>query len=274
MNPTYRGNESLASRLLAPFRAIATLDLRSIPDALASVGTWWRTMEPRRRQRTSIIGGAALLLLISGGVYLALPRFQPDYDDADIDDIFDYTLLSDEFNNLPVEERLKLLGKLVSRLKNMGSGDSMLLASFAAGIAGSAREQIERNASRLAIDLWDKHAKDYGSVPADEREKFLEQAFVDFSRTMEAVGGEIRDVSDADRINEVRKQAQRDREAMGDGNNAPPPQALGRMFEFMNNNIGSHANPEQKTRGLQMMRDMTRTFRGQDIATGKPKGPG
>lgn len=272
--PKYRGSTGTLHRLAAPFRALATLDLRSIPETFASVGTWWRTMEPRRRKRTSAVGGAALLLILGAGIYLALPRFQPDYDDADIDDIFDYTLLSDEFNNLPVEERLKLLGKLVSRLKNMGSGDSMLLASFAAGIAGSAREQIERNASRLAIDLWDKHAKDYGSVPAAEREKFLEQAFVDFARTMEAVGGEIRDVSDDERINEVRKQAQRDREAMGNSNNQPPPQALGRVFEFMNNNIGSHANPEQKTRGLQMMRDMTRTFRGQDISTGKPKGPG
>ena len=98
MNPTYRGSTGILSKLSAPFRAIATLDLRSIPDALASVGTWWRTMEPRRRQRTSIVGGAALLLLLSGGIYLSLPRFQPDYDDADIDDIFDYT-----FAELPKE---------------------------------------------------------------------------------------------------------------------------------------------------------------------------
>ncbi len=269
--PIYRGSTGPLNKLAAPLRAIATFDVRSIPGAFASLGTWWRTMEPRGRRRTGGIAGGVLLLLIGVGVYFAMPRFQPDYEDGDLDDIFDYTLLSDEFNNLPVEERLKLIGQLVSRLKNMGSGDSLLLASFASGIAGSAREQIERNASRLAIDLWDKHAKDYASVPLEEREKFLEQAFVDFSRTMEAVGGEVRDISDADRINEVRRQAQRDREAMGDANNAPPPQALGRMFEFMNNNVGGHASPEQRTRGLQMMRDMTRTFRGQDISTGKPK---
>jgi hypothetical protein len=61
---------------------------------------------------------------------------------------------------------------------------------------------------------------------------------------------------------------------MRDPNNQPPGEALGRVFEFMNNNVGSHATPEQRTRGLQMMRDMTRMFRGQDIATGKPLGPG
>ena len=38
---------------------------------------------------------------------------------------------------------------------------------------------------------------------------------------------------------------------------------------FMSTRMGSNATPSQRARGSEMMRDMARTFRGQDPATGK-----
>lgn len=216
-----------------------------------------------------VLAGAAV-----GGYFALRPRPVPDYSTAGLDVLFDYTMLGDDFNRLPVEERLKLMKMLVDRLKNMSSSDSMLMGAFAAGIAGAAREQIERNASRLAIDVWDKYAKDYPDVSGPEREKFLEDTFVQFSKMMETVGGEIRDVSDEDRVKEVKEQAARDRKRMTDPDRGPDGEALGRLYGFMNNNVGSHASPQQRVRGQQMLRDMSRHFRGQDVATGKGKGPG
>jgi len=238
---------------------------------------WWRdrtaTDELRRKTVTQLgVGGGTLALALGLGLYFWLrPIPQPDYMDDPLDDIFDYTLLTDEFNALPVEERMKLIGQLVQRLKNMDSGESVLLASFAAGVAGSARTQLQANASRLAIDLWDKYAKDYDVVKIEDREEYLEQAYIDMVKTMEALGGEPRDVSDAERINEVRAQAQRDREAMRNSENQPPAEAMGQVFSIMAKNLGSRANPAQRARGTQMMRDMVRHFRNQDVATGKPK---
>jgi hypothetical protein len=258
--------------------------MRRADDALRyRVRSWWQGVRGRwwddasGRSLLLRVGAPVLgLALVAGGVgaYFALrDRPTPDYATERLDLLFDYTLLSDEFNRLPVEERLRLMQMLVDRLKKMSSSDSMLLGAFAAGIAGQAREQIERNASRLAIDVWDKYAKDYPNVSQAEREKFLEQTYVQFSKMMETVGGQVRDVSDEQRIEEARAQAQRDRERMGNAERGPDGESLGRFFGFMNNNVGGHASPQQRVRGQQMLRDMSRHFRGESISTGE-KGPG
>jgi hypothetical protein len=233
----------------------------------------WLGASPTRARNVLI---AAAVIVVAGGVggYFALrPTPQPDYMTADLDAIFDYTLLSDEFNKLPIEERLKLMQQLVSRLKNMSSSDSMLLGAFAAGIAGAARDQLEENGSRLAIDAWDKYAVDYAKVPEGDRAGYLDKTFVEMSKMMEVVAnGAPRDVSDEKRLEEMREQVGRNREMMQNNPDAMPSgEQLGEIFTFMNFTVGSHATVQQRTRGQQMMRDMVRHFRGRDTGTGKPR---
>ncbi|GMV26607.1 MAG: hypothetical protein AMXMBFR58_26380 [Phycisphaerae bacterium] len=222
--------------------------------------------DPLRRPkmvRNLRIAAAVLVVAAGAGVYyLVRPVPQPDYLDAGMDDILDYTLLTEEFNKLPLKERLALVGQLVSRLKNMDSGDSALMAAFAAGIAGQAREQLMANVSHLAIDVWDSYAARYDGVTAENRDQFLEEAFLDFTKTMESVAGVQRNVSDADRLNQARRDAARDTEALRTGR-GPPSEALGRMFTFMRDGVGSHATPQQRARGAVLMRDMMRHFRGE-----------
>jgi hypothetical protein len=247
------------------------------PALSARLKAWWsrRMADPALRRSTITrlrwASGLAVLGLGLGLYFWLRPIPQPDYRRARLDRVMNYTLLTDEFNALPVEKRLELIGQLVQRLRDMNSGDSVMLAAFASGIAGAAREQLEENASRLAIDMWDKYAKDYDNVPAEGREQFLEDAFVDFQKTMEAMGGRPRNLSDQERVAEVREQARRDREALRDPENQPPPEAIGRIVAVMNRTLGGNASPAQRTRGSQMMRDMVRHFRNQDIATGRPK---
>jgi hypothetical protein len=230
---------------------------------------------PVRKQRTLRIlalAGPSLLVIAGVGAYLWLrPISKPDYTKARLDKVFNFTLLTDEFNNLPVEERMKLIGQLVERLQGMSAGDSALLGAFAAGIAGSARKQIEENASRLAIDVWDKYAKDYQHIPAPDRAAYLDHTFLEFAKMMEGIAGQTRDISDADRLAEVRRQAERDKEALRSGKDIPPAKAMSRMFNFMHDNVGSHATAAQMGRGQAMMLDMMRHFRGQDITTGKQR---
>jgi hypothetical protein len=253
-------------------------DLRfRVLDARAALRRWWDglTDTPRRRRRalaTVWASGAAVALGLGAGLYLLLrPVPQPDYDTAALDEVFNYTLLTDEFNNLPVERRMELIGKLVQRLRSMDAGESVLLAAFMAGISGESRAFLERNATRLVVDLWDRYAQDYAAVPEDQREAYLEQVFIDMTRTVELATGQVRDVPDSQRINEVREQASRDRAALREGRVRPPPEMIGRMAAFMNTRLSANQNAAQRARGAQMMRDMVRLFRGQDIATGRPK---
>jgi hypothetical protein len=236
----------------------------NVRELAASVWDRVAGTEEKRRvlRRWTVVFGPLALVAVGVGAWLVLrPVPVPDYRRDNLRKVFNFTLLTDQFNRLPVQERLELIGTLVERLKSMDSGDSALMAAFAAGIAGAAREQLEKNASKLAIDVWDMYAKDYASVPAADRDGYLDKTFIEFTKMMETVAGEPREISDAERLAEGRRQAKRDQEQMAKGN-GPPPRAMGRMFALMNDNIGGHASPAQRTRGQLLMRDMVRRLRG------------
>jgi hypothetical protein len=213
--------------------------------------------------RVGVVGVPVLIVLILLGVYVLGPMWRPDYKKGNLKRVFSYTLLTDQFNRLPVEERLRLLGQLVERLKGISAGDSALMAAFAAGIAGSAREQLEKNASRLAIDVWDKYAIDYKDVEATDRDAFLDRAFVEFTKLMEAVGGRVREISDAERLAEGRRQARADVEMMKE--RGVRAEGVVNMLNFLQENVVVHASPQEQNRGLLMMRDMTLRLRGASV---------
>ncbi|GIW74677.1 MAG: hypothetical protein KatS3mg103_1199 [Phycisphaerales bacterium] len=227
----------------------------------------WRTLWERWGRRWWPAGLAALLALGFGVYLLVRPTPVPDYATGRIDTLMDFTLLKSEFNALPLERRLELVGLLAERLQGMSSSESLMLAAFAGSIRGKAREQLEENISRLAIDLWDSLAEDYQDVPPEQREQYLAEAFVRFETTLEALGGQVRDRTPEERLERARRQAQRDQQAIQDGR-GPPARVVGRMFEVMNNNFGRHASPVERRRGELLMRDMTRFLRGQSVGGG------
>lgn len=244
------------------------------PDVRELAGAAWHRLAgtPDRKARTLKwvkIGGPILAVALAVTLWLIFrPVPQPDYKKARLNKVFNYTLLTDEFNKLPVEKRMELIGQLVQRMKNMSAGDSALMAAFAAGIAGAAREHLEENASRLAIDVWDKFAKDYANVKPENRGEFLDNAYIEFVQMMGTVSGEPINKSPSELLSEARAQAQRDKENLRDPNRRPPAQAVGRMFSIMRNNVGEHASPAQRARGQLMMRDMIRRMRGEDVGGG------
>jgi hypothetical protein len=233
------------------------------------------TSDPRRRRRfilfSRLAAAAAVIALAVSAWLIFRPVPKPDYDTAPIDEIFNYTLLTDEFNKLPIEERVRLVGQIVTRIKNMSGSDSALLAAFAAGIMGQAREQIQENVSHMAVDLWDKYALDYAKVPDDQRGPYLENIALEFVKTMETIAGETSRQSDQERLDEFRDQARREREAVKEGRRPVSGRQMSRLFDFANNDMGRTASPAQRQRGAQLLRDVTRHFRGEDISTGRPK---
>lgn len=214
------------------------------------------------KRRMIAIPVAVLTLAGAGiGTWLAV-RFQPppDYKTARIDLIFDYTLLTDDFNRLPVEQRQKLIGELIQRVSDMQGSESGMLAAFAAGIYGDAREQLEENVSRLLVDTADVHAAGYTSVPPEQRGEYLDQAVLSLMKMAEAVSGQTSDQSDEERLADARAQAQRDAEMMQSGQMSAA--AAGTMFLVLDRGIGSHASAHQRARISVMMRDMTDHLRG------------
>lgn len=233
------------------------------------------TDEQKRRAMRIGLGAGGLALVATGlGLYFALrPTPEPDYLNDDLLVVLDFTFLQEEFNKLPLERRMELLGMFVERIENMSAGESVLMAAFAGSVAGQARAQFEQNVSRFMIDLWDQRAVQYADVPPEQRETFLADALVDIEKAMEAVGGDVRDKPDHERIADMKRQARRDQEMIESGR-GPGATALGRIFDIVNNDIGGHANPQERLRGQQMLRDTVRFLRGQDLATGKPKAGG
>lgn len=238
-------------------------------DARLRAWAWEVWNRPRLRRA----GGAALgvlALAVAVGTYFALrPVPQPDFRTANVDVLFNYVLLTDEFNRLPVEQRLELLSQLIQRLRSIDADQSLLMAAFAAQITGEVRDQLEENVSRLAIDVFDNYARDYRpAAPPQERKEYVEQTFIEFQKTLERLAGFERNISDEERLIEGRRQAKRDLEYVQSG--GMPIEDTVRMITFLNRGIGSRATGHQKIRINSMVSQMIQTLREGEVPPEEP----
>ncbi|MBX9738102.1 MAG: hypothetical protein K2X32_14365 [Phycisphaerales bacterium] len=227
------------------------------------------------RRARAAAGCALVALAIGGGVwyYVATrPVVVPKVLVDDLEDSLNFMLLSDEFNRLPLKQRRDLLKDLVARMKGMDSGDSALMASFAAGIMGPARAQLQKNAEKLMVDQWDEFARDYTSVPKAKRGEFLDKSLVEMTKMMEDIGGFTLPVKEEDRAAMAKKDAKRNQERNGGRvTKLDDNMAMGAAGAVVR---GSElASPKQKARMSLLMRDMTRHLRGEDVDSGKPIEP-
>lgn len=218
----------------------------------------------RPASRYATMGVTSVAALGLGlGIYLAIrPVPKPDYEQADMGRIFNYTLLTEEFNRLPVEERIELISQLYGRVRGMSSSESVLMAQFFAGIAGEAREQLERNAGKLLVDATDLVAKDYAAIPPEDRENYLNDAYVRLVRLTAPFDSSIERRTDEELLERGKRDAKRNDEAMGSGE-VSAEQASG-LLVFMNNQTQKSATPAQQQRLSLFMRDLTRHLRESD----------
>lgn len=255
---TPREGSLLDERILAPAPKRASWPSRARSRLSGVVVPLWR----RPLVRRTLTGAIGVLLgLTALGVFLALrPVPKPDYVTGDMDDLFNYTLLTDEFNRLSVDERLELLTQLRERLGSMDADQSVLMAAFAARIQGELRDQLLENVGRLGVDMVDMYASDYDpNAPADDRRAFLMNSFVELHKRMDKLGGAEREMTDQERLREGFDQAQRDLETL-DNADLSGEQA-GEIFRFINSTMGANASPHEKVRSAIFMRDMARVLR-------------
>lgn len=217
------------------------------------------------------------VLLLSGGaatVVALMPTRVPDALDDDMGDVLAFALTNDEFNNLPLEERLKLVRDLVQRLKTMSGGDSAAMAAFASTVEGRIRKQMEKNVKRLGVDVMDYFAEGYADVPPERQGAYLDEAIVNMTHLMEELTGEDSGLpeDDDERLAALREQAQRDEAWME--KKRPRDMDAGQVvpfIEFLQRDAAQVAGPDQRSRVTKFGRDMTRHLRGEDVATGEPK---
>jgi hypothetical protein len=229
----------------------------------------WMHATPQRAARVRRAGTVAAALAVVGagvGAYLVLrPTPVPDYIHDPFDDVLDFTLLTDGFNDLPIEERLRLLRELVSRFNSMDGSDSELVAAFAAGISGKARKQLEKNASKLILDVLDREALVYEKVPPEERGEAAEKAFVALFKTMDALDGRETTKSDEEIVAQGRDEAERGKEWIRKQDREKLGRDTGRMLLSVNDTIAKQSSAQQRGRMGLMMRDMTRQLRGEPV---------
>lgn len=230
---------------------------------------------PVSKRTAQVIGGAVALLGVLGGGAMAWSALRPiNAPDALRDpmrDVLGFALLSDDFNKLPIEERLRLVMDLAKRLQGMSGSDSALLASFAAGIRGEARDRLERNVRTLGVDMMTSYANKYAQVPEAEREQYIEATAVEWSKMMEQLTGQERDLDDAERLKEMKDQAERDAEQARQNQRPLTADRAANFFTMMQEDIASYADANQRAQTARFFRDMTRTLRGRDINTNQPK---
>jgi hypothetical protein len=238
----------------------------------ATIARLGRTAAEQLRARPALRRGllSTLVVLLCVGSAIAFvalrPRSTPDIFAADLEDVLDYTLVSDDFNKLPIDERLRLLQEMLKRLRGMDSGDSALMAAFAEGITGKARAQLQKNAERLMVDVWDKFAQDYAKTDPSDRQAYLDQAAIDFAKLGEDLTGFPADADDDARLKRMKKQAKRDEQQMpGPGTPVNAEGVAG--FAQLVNRIGQgNTTPAQRDRMAEFGRDMTRHLRGYEPA--------
>ncbi len=228
----------------------------------------------RKRSRTDLArGGVIAALGLAAGVAIAASRPAPVVYDANRPDPFGGSLSSvvfeDEFNRLPVEERLDIIRELLDRMRSMDSGSSAMLAAFAAGIKNEARQQLEKNARTLMIDFMDMHAQRYAGADAKDREKMLDESLRDMVTLQRELFGMEADEDGVDEgVERARRDAAREQErAAANRERLSGGEAAGFMRWAQNESEDS--SPNQRARVTLFMRDMTRHLRGQDLDTGK-----
>ncbi len=234
-----------------------------------------RAADSQAARRFGLFVGVLLSLGVLVWAYLEFrTRPIPDYAEGEIEDVLDYTLLSEDFNRLPIDKRLALIKDLVARLKGMSAGDSELMASFAAGISGKAREQLQRNIEKMGVDLLDSFADRYATVAEEQREGFLDDSFNEFTRMLEDVSGFQNNKTDKERLTDARSQAKRDMENARKNDTGMDRGRVTNFMKTVQDRGGKLAEPKQKARMARFTRDMVRHMRGQDLDSGKPKDGG
>lgn len=174
------------------------------------------------RDPSTIVKACTALLLVllcaTGIWWWTVVRWKPPPSifDSPVDDVLGY-LAMDDFNELPLEERMRFLRELSDRFRGMEASESAAMAGFMAGVTGPVREQLTQNVRVLARDILSQGAEGYFAAPPGDRDKYIDRWVVEWTKMGERLAtGKERDISDTERVERIRAQTVRGESRMKD----------------------------------------------------------
>lgn len=224
------------------------------------------------------VGIAVASLGVFTGAVVAYQSFGPIHTPSaltdPLDDVLGFALLDADFNRLPLEKRIELAKEIAARIRSMNGRDSTMLAAFAAGIAGKARDQLADNLSGMMVDLFDSYAQKYTEAPDDQKENLIESSLLELLQLQHDLdpAGVTGDTPPQEELAQMKKDAtdraqKRTDRAPSNVRRTNAEETLAQVEKDVN----TRTNPAQRARTVRFMRDTVRYLRGQSIKTGKPK---
>ena len=227
------------------------IDFRSVSD-------WFE----ERRREVLYAGGATVLAIAIAlvGRWWFVIRWQPPPNifDTPVEGVLGY-LSMDDFSELPLEERVAFLMGFADRFRGMEQDESAAMAAFLAGLAGPAREQATQNARELAKDILVDGAASYVDLPQEDRAAYLDDWISRWMRMGEkATRGEERDLTDEERLADVRGDAERGMTRERSTDNIPEltSGSAVRFMDFWSREVETTASPREQGQIVVFMRDL------------------
>lgn len=171
-------------------------------------------MRNRRWRAIGIVVLAAIAM--GGGGWLAIdriPRRPPSVFDAPVDGVLSF-LAEEDFNRLPVEQRMAFLQDVMKRFGQMDQSDSLVASSFLAGLTGPANEKLIGNARILGKDILVQGAADFLALKSEqERARFLDGWITRWFRVGDSMRGDgAAGLSDEQILDRIAREGRRDLE--------------------------------------------------------------
>lgn len=203
---------------------------------------------------------AAAFALLLGVVWFFAWRTRrpPSIFDAPVDNIASF-FASPDFNALPPRERLELIAQFVQRFRSLEQSESAVLSAFLAGLTGRSREQLRENVRVLAKDLLKEGADEYLALPPDQRGRYLDEWVVEWIKFGERLErGEERNITDEQRLAEIRRDGQRDRDrASSDfANRQFGQEDAVRFLDLWKSEVEATATPREQGQIFKFMTDL------------------
>ena len=203
---------------------------------------------------------AAAIALLLGAIWFVAwrPRKPPSIFDAPVDNIASF-FASPDFNALPPRERLELIAQFVQRFRSLEQSESAVLSAFLAGLTGKSREQLRENVRILAKDLLKEGADEYLSLPPDQRGEYLDEWVIGWIKFGERIDrGEERNITDEQRLAELRRDGQRDRDRASARvvNRSFDQDDAVRFLDLWKSEVESTASPKEQGQIFRFMTDL------------------